>query len=1075
MPIRFDQPQWLWLLLLAVPIVLLGRRSLATLERSRRWTAVGLRLVVLTILVLMLADLQAVRWHSDLTVMAVVDQSQSIRRFAKPPVPVDPDAPTTTTNTDTEPDTSIDDWITGWLNRAVANHQQDDRLGVVAYDGQPNVRALPSTTFDTDAGTVVQPIDGTDTAAALRLAMALFSADSSKRIVLVSDGNDTAAGADEDVLAAAREARSAGIPIDVLPIEYRVDSEVMVEGLYAPREASEGQTVALRAVLRATGPTDGLLYIQHDDEPIDLNGPAPGMGFPIRANQWTIEELTDQQDAEDPDAADVQATPALGTGRHVWVRKFDLPLAHSGTNRFEAFFEPGADDRSGDTMSVNNRAQAFTLAYGKGRLLYVDHLAAQSSKVLPEALRDHGIDLDVLPGTAIPTRMDQLQRYDAVVLHNVPSEMVSPAQQKLLVRYVNDMGGGLVMIGGPDGFGAGGWTHTPIDHILPVECQIPSQTVLPSGALVIVLDRSGSMSSGVTGSVYSKQEIANEAAILALSTLYPQDLVGVIAFDNSPKWVVQLQVNSDPHAVAKKVRKIHAGGGTNIYPALVEAYQALAKLNTQDAAVKHVILLTDGQSQSGQYYQVVGNMARSGITLSTIGVGDSVNASLLAQLAQMSGGTYHPIADPNNLPRVFIKEARTIRKNLIKELSFTPQFVRTGSPIATGIGAMPPLQGFVLTGPKRDPRVYTPIVGPEGEPIFAHWNVGLGRTAAFTSDATNRWATQWLPWNGYVDFWARTARAIARPTASREYDLLTTITKDTLHIRLDAGSDATPSGGKRLVQNFLQVAGSVLNPNGSATPVKLKQTGPGLYEAQVTAAEPGNYIVSLFVQGDAASAGPQAGAPPRSYVFGGTSRLAGAELRRFRSNRARLEQVAAITGGRVLQAGTHTTPSVFERQGIVASRSIRPMWRQLMYGLLVFFLLDVASRRIAWDVGATGQWFKERAEAMGRVLKPREVEAATTLAALKTRAAQVDKTLGASPSTQADPPKSDRKFEADTDTVTDEDFATAVGAATQNDDSPRPAPQDSPLPKETENEPETTQRLLNAKRRATRRMEPEDQ
>ena len=571
----------------------------------------------------------------------------------------------------------------------------------------------------------------------------------------------------------------------------------------------------------------------------------------------------------------------------------------------------------------------------------------------------------------------------------------------------------------------------------------------------------------MSGSVYSKQEIANEAAILALSTLYPQDLVGVIAFDNSPKWVVGLQVNSDPHAVAKKVRKIHAGGGTNIYPALVEAYQSLVKLDTQDAAVKHVILLTDGQSQSAQYHQVVGNMARAGITLSTIGVGDGVNAPLLAQLAQMSGGTYHPIADPNNLPRVFIKEARTIRKNLIKEGSFTPQFVQTGSPITTGVGAMPPLQGFVLTGPKRDPRVYTPIVGPEGEPIFAHWNVGLGRTAAFTSDATNRWATQWLPWNGYADFWARTARAIARPSASREYDLLTTIQKDTLHIRLDAASNGTSNEGQASVQDFLKVAGSVLNPDGSATPVTLKQTGPGLYEADVPAAEPGNYIVSLFVQGD------DAGNAPRRYVFGGTSRLAGAELRRFRSNRARLEQVAAITGGRVLKAEAQTPQSVFERQGIVASRSIRPMWRQLMYGLLVFFLLDVAVRRVAWDVEAIRHWINQRAEAMSRLLKPRQVEAATTLAALKTRAAQVDKSLATPSSSPTNKPQADRKFEADTDAVTDEDFSSAVGAATQNTNHPRPASKEPPKP-DKEDEPDTTQRLLNAKRRATRQMEPED-
>ena len=190
--------------------------------------------------------------------------------------------------------------------------------------------------------------------------------------------------------------------------------------------------------------------------------------------------------------------------------------------------------------------------HGKGRVLVVDHLGAPSGRILPEALREHGIDLDVVPPAGLPRRLDALQRYDAVILQNVPADAVSSRQQKMLARYVNDLGGGLIMIGGVDSFAAGGWTNSPVDRVLPVSCQIPSQTVLPSGALVIVLDRSGSMGANVSGSAYSQQELANEAAVLALATLYPQDLVGVIAFDHSPKWVVKLQFNSDAAAVAKR-------------------------------------------------------------------------------------------------------------------------------------------------------------------------------------------------------------------------------------------------------------------------------------------------------------------------------------------------------------------------------------------------------------------------------------------------------------------------------------------------------------------------------------------
>ena len=1050
---RFDHPDLLWLLLLGIPIVWLGMRSLAQLERARRWTAIALRLAVLLVIVLMLAGLQTVRTHSELTVIAVVDQSESVRRFGSPPRLPDADA--------ADPGRSIDTWLPQWLSQAAGERRQEDRFGMVTYDARPTVRSMPTQAISLDPGTIDQPAEGTDTAAAIRSAMAIFPADTGARLVLASDGNEAGSGGEAAVLAAAREAAAAGIPVDVLPIDYRVGQEVMVEALYAPTQAREGQSVALRVVLRATAPSPGRLQLIHDDVPLDLNGDQPGTGMPVSPDQWTVEGL----DSDTATAAD--ADPR---GRYLLVKQIDLPLAYSGANKFEAVFEPDAPRgaaEAADVISINNRAQAFTLVQGKGRILFVDNLGGDSGMILPNTLASRGIELDVVPGTGMPTSLTQLQRYDAVVFQNVPADLVTGPQQRMLAAYVNNMGGGFVMIGGDDSFAAGGWTNSPIDRILPVECEIPSQTVLPSGALVIVLDRSGSMSAPVGGSSHTQQELANEAAVLAIQTLYPQDLVGVVAFDGSAQWVAPLQMNQNPGKVIHDVRSIHPQGGTNIYSGLDLAYRELANLNMQDAAVRHVIVLTDGHSTpppGGSYVNLVRDMTQAGITISTVGVGDGHDAATLNQLAQMSGGQYHPVRNPNNLPQVFIKEAKTIRKNLIREQPFTPQLVRTGSPIMANVPAVPQLQGLVLTGEKSDPRVFTPIVGPEGEPVFAHWQVGLGRSAAFTSDATNRWAVQWLQWGGYADFWARTMRLIARPSASREADMITSIEGDRIRIRLDAMADDAPDRSRpgSTFANFLDIRGSVLKPDGSAQPIELEQVGPGIYETHAPAQQTGNYIVSLFMQDDTGQ---------RRSVFGGTSRPPGEELRRFQSNRPLLQQVAQITGGRVLDPAAASAVNLFDRSIPYESRSIRPLWRTLLLWLVVLLLLDVACRRIAWDPVAIYAWARQRARAFAGTLQPRQSESQATLGALKNRRAQAQAELAAAP--DQTPPTPTRKFEADADFQAHDDFTHAVGGANENTDARTPIVTAAKSDKAGE-QVGTTSRLLAAKRRAQQKLTDDD-
>ncbi|MDX1681810.1 MAG: VWA domain-containing protein [Phycisphaeraceae bacterium] len=1039
MAFRFDHPEYLWLLLLIVPIVWLGRRSLATVSPLRRWTAVGLRSVVLLVLILMLAGLQTVRWHEGLTVVGVVDGSESVRRLAAPPKSAAPDA-------SGEQPEDVSEWVRGWIRQATGDRGPDDQFALIEYDGRPVVRSLPSAAVDLEAETVERPVEGTDGAAAIRLGMALYPPESGRRMLLVTDGNDTAGG-EAQLLVAAQEAAAAGVPIDVLPLEYAIGSEVVVEGVYAPTEARRGQTIPVRVVMHGVQPASGTLYLRHDDSVIDLH--------------------------PDPDTSGVAVTPAdwaprSDTAGYVAVRRLELTVPAGGANQFEAVFEPAT---GADSIAVNNRASTFTMVHGKGKVLVIDGEGGEAGQVLPEALKRRDVVVETRVPSAMPGTIAGLNRYDAVVLQNVAADRIPPAHQKMLAQYVNDLGGGLIMIGGPDSFAAGGWTNSPIDKILPVECQVPSQTVLPSGALVLVIDRSGSMASSVAGTNITQQEVANEASTLALSTLFPQDLVGVVAFDSRAEWVVNLQLNRDPSAVAAKIRRINPSGGTNIYSGLELAAEALIETDAAESAVRHIILLTDGNSTSGQYFRVIRDLRRAGGTLSTVGIGDSVDHNLLGNLARNGGGNYYPVQNPTQLPQIFVKEARQVRKNLIKEDEFTPQVQTTGSPVVRGINQTPPLRGLVLTGHKKDPRVFTPWLGPEGEPLFAHWQVGLGQTAAFTSDATRRWAAPWMSWSGYADFWVRCLRQISRSRSSGGYEMTSSFRGDRMQIRVDASASPGDESEGPFV-NFLKVRGSVMTPDGELVPVELEQVAPGVYEGDIEAAETGNYVATLFARGRDGEA---------KAVFGGASRPPGPELRAFRSNRRVLEQIASITGGRVLGPDDVNPDLLFDRTNLQPSRSIQPVWRNLLILLLVLILLDVANRRIAWDPIAIAAAIRRGYERVLAAIKPSDAEkASATLGALKRRAAEVQASMATSGESEAAAdeasPRADRKFEASGDVEAADDFAEAVGAAKVDQESSRKAKAARRAARKSSEDDEagTTSRLMAAKRRARDQMKDEE-
>jgi Ca-activated chloride channel homolog len=918
--IRFEQPALLLIGLLTLPLIVLGLRTLASIDPVRKWTALVLRTALLLMLAVVLAGPQAVREHDRMTVIALVDVSGSVQRFAELP-PVD----------ETGRQSNVE-YLRQWLREATDSRRPEDRVGIVAFDAQAIAIAAPTTGEYVDDNLDLPMMEGTNIAEAIRLGLAMFPADTARRLVLISDGNETLGNA----LDAARQAaassaaggtgggagggagRGAGkevrsphsIPIDVLPIDYHVRGDVQVVRIEAPPTAQPGQTVTVRIIMEATEPATGTLTLRREGIPVDLDSSRAGHGRRV----------------------------ALPAGQSVHLAQ--VTLGETPINRFVAAYEP--DDPAQDLLPDNNRAEHFTATPSRGSVLIVSNRSAEDhllAAILSQADaasggREARLPVSVQPAQLLPHDLLSLQNYDLIVLDNIASYELSDQQRKLLAEYVSRLGGGLIMAGGEQGFGAGGWTRTAVADILPVELDPPRELRAPTAAIVLVIDRSGSMNRPVAGARASQQEVANEGAALAIESLRAETYIGVVAFDHTAEVFIPLQPNDNPSELADRVRMIRAMGGTRIENALRLAHRMVQEVDVQQ---RQIVLLTDGISHDHDMPGAIAMLAADGVRVTTIGVGDDIDRGQLHMIAEGTGGVFHHVRNPRILPRVLVDSVQEFNKPLLKEGLFRPVVRPTGLTLTVGMEDAPELGGLVITAPRDEPRVFLDMVHPDGEPLLAHWQVGLGRVAAFTSEIEGRWARRWIDWPGAHAFWIQLARTIARPPVSRETELIVSIEDDRLRITLEAAGEDGRDGG---FLDYLVVEGSVYLPDGRSVPVRLRQVAPGRYEGDVPALQAGSYIVALS---------PRHGSRPLAPVIGGTSRATSEEYRRYTSSRPLIEEIASITGGRVLDMEQPRAVDLFDRRDMPPSVSSIPIWPTLLWLALALMMMDVACRRLAWD------------------------------------------------------------------------------------------------------------------------------
>ncbi len=615
-----------------------------------------------------------------------------------------------------------------------------------------------------------------------------------------------------------------------------------------------------------------------------------------------------------------------------------------------------------DTFYQNNELAAFSQIAGPPKVLLVAPPAGEEMgfnqgprpdeySALLAALGASGIAVEAVRPSALPSELPLLADYAGVILVDVPARDLSRARMEALRSYVRDLGGGLVAVGGPTSFGVGGYFRTPLEELLPVEMQIKDQQRRPRLTILFVIDKSGSMADSSGG--VSKVDLTKEAAIRSVELLQPGDRVGVVAFDESAAWVVPITEASDPGPIINRIGSIRAGGGTDI----MAGVQAVAKvLPGDDAQLKHVILLSDGGADPTGIAELVGRLhSEAGVTLSTVAVGSDA-APWLPTLAQAGAGRHHFAADPASIPSIFTEETTLATRSYIIEEPFFPEQAAPSAMLA-GVEAVPQLLGYVGTSIK--PAATEVLRSARKDPILATWQYGLGRAVAWTSDASGRWAQDWLApdtfgnrglaWPGFPRFWAQ----VVRSTLNQGLSPLAETSVEAHGERATVVVNAVGQEGQFL--NGYSLRASVVSPDGKAASVDLRQVAPGRYEGDFRPEEQGAYLIRV---GGADAGGGEPVGQTAGWVLSYSP-----EYRVLQPDPAALLRLAAATGGGPAAAD----PARAFAHDLPARRAARPVWTWTLLAAALLLPLDIAVRRLALSrydfqrmARRVGEWIRLR-------------------------------------------------------------------------------------------------------------------
>lgn len=862
---RFTNPLFLILLLPLLGGLYWSYFQVQGMSKRRKIRAFILRGLISSLLILALAGPELYRNNVGTCTVFLVDRSDSIR----------------------DQDRAKQEQF---IDESLSKMPDGDQAAIVVFAGSASIESAPG--GRRSVRRIESQVVGstTDIAGAVRLASATFPEGKAKRIVLLSDGNET----EGDLRGAAQIAGLDNISIDVFSLgQTGGTKEALVSSVEVPDSGKEGQPFDLKVNVDSHGITSGIIRLDRDGVVV-------------------AEKLVDLHD-----------------GRNSII--FAQTIRQVGLIRYRARLEA-----NGDVDNRNNIGAGFINVRGRPKVLIAQNTL--NDRALATALQRNSIAVDLVGPNGLPSRPEQYQGYDSIILNDINAANVPDSIRNAMVTASRDSGIGLAMIGGEDSFLPGGWYGTNVIEALPVDLNIRQKKSMAGASVLIIADCSGSM--GAIEDGQPKVRLASRAAEETIKMLGPMDRVGVAGSSNGIEMVVPMQSAENKESAINGARKLAVnGGGIYIRPSISKAFEVLSK---EPSKTRHFVLLADGADSTDwdTVFDIAVAMRVQKITTSVVAIGDGKDVPNLKKLAAIGGGRFYLALKGSQLPAIFTQDTAVMSRSAIEEGAFIPKITQLDEAIQ-GVfdGGAPPLLAYCLAETK--PLAKTLMKTKKDDPLLMTGRNGLATTFAFTSDAKARWAKNWVSWSEFGLFWSQLVRSVGRQAPKNNYQI---------EVKQDAGKAKIVVIGRDPNGNPLSAPDTPVRigaPDGTSKELILSQTGPGRYESEFETSGVGSYIIGV-VESD--------GKGGSRVSTAGASVSYPAEYRILRPNLPLLEETASTTKGKaVTEAGDIFRP--VELQG----RSLSELWSFFVLLSILVLPFDIATRRIVVPIKELWQTRKKKA------------------------------------------------------------------------------------------------------------------
>ena len=866
-----------------------------------------------------------------------------------------------------------------YVNEVVQLKEPDDQAGVIVFGGDTGIEQMVQERVELGTIQAVVATDRTDIAAAVRLGTASFPQYGQKRLVLLSDGNENVG----DSLTAVAAAQPLGVSLDIVALGAERRNDISLQRLGLPGNVKKGTTFEAK-------------IFAISDEP----GPAT-------VRLFRNDRLLGEQEV------------TLDSGKNLFT--FPQTLSNSGFYTYDV--EIAA---AGDMVAQNNRAISFVNVVGDPRILLVSNDPGQDQP-LADALSSSQLDVLLTDLSGFPDSLAEMQSYDAIFLSNIAAGDLGNGPMRQLESAVKDFGVGLVCVGGDQTYAAGGYRGTPLERALPVDMELSSKKVLPSGAMAMVMH----------GMEFNNgNQVARRVAIGVLDALGPQDELGIVLWDGTDRWLFPMTKVGDRRSLSSRIMGMNQGDLPNFQNVMNMAFEGLKK---STANLKHMIVFSDGDP-GAPTDELMEEITANRMTVSTVLIAGHAGPETMQWIAERGRGRFYDVRSPDRLPQIFIKETAVILKSAISEQPFVPQRA-SSSELIRGMGdVFPELRGHVATTGKG--RAEIPLLTDGGDPLLAHWQYGLGRAVAFTSDASARWASQWLPWAQYRQFWSQIAQWALRRVENTDFASEVIIDKGRGLISVEAVDD------EGNFHNFLELNARVVDPDGEGQDLRLEQTAPGRYEARFDAGSVGAYTINLMQMDGEKLVGTQ---------MIGTSLNFSPEFSTSDTKWNLLNRLSEISQGKVFtELGAPSDPFHHDR---LKTFQPKDLWEWILGACILLFPFDVGLRRIQID---RDEWLRAYRWVRSRVFFWNRME--PVVSRDESLSALLNRRDAVRASQDREPAMITPVLSSPSPTIKKRPVAETKRAPGQVDSA-----KESPIEGQVSDEGSTASRLLAAKRRAKRK------